>query len=79
MISNFIGIVPQRLAAVRIKDPANNESFARANKLFTSRTYVVLGEVANTDHVILLDLRTGNVVPGLMDLAYFEMIPDGEL
>jgi hypothetical protein len=69
----------QQLRAVRLNPrfPPNIEKLPR--QLKRGKSYVVLGEVSNIDHYILLDLETGRIVPGMWHLNRFEDIPHDDI
>jgi hypothetical protein len=75
----------KRLKCLRlIPDHYENQSEYLSSKSYKDTMnlkdhYVLLGEVANTDHYILLNISTGCIVPGMLHLDRFEEIPEDDL
>lgn len=40
--------------------------------------FLILGEVANINHYIILNYGSGQVMPGMYDIDRFEWVPEGE-
>jgi hypothetical protein len=64
----------QRLRAVRL----DVKSFPNVEKpmkqLKEGAIYIVLGEVSNSDHYILLELESGHILPGMWHMDRFEEV-----
>lgn len=71
-----------RLRAVRLiqNHPENTAEYLYFSPdLRMGDHYVVLGEVAGTGHYMILNIRTGVVMPCMHHLDRFEEVPEDEL
>jgi hypothetical protein len=64
----------QRLRAVRVNPRSLPNIEKPMRQLKRGKSYVVLGEVSNTDHYILLELESGRILSGMWHLDRFEEI-----
>lgn len=46
--------------------------------IIMGRDYVVIGEVGETDHYILMDITTGHILPGMWHDEDFDIIDSDE-
>jgi hypothetical protein len=77
-----LGAGVPRLKAVRLLagEPENAAAFlAEVPGLNSADRYAVLGEVGASGHYVILNLSSGQILPGVFHLDRFEEIPDDDL
>lgn len=61
------------------KASPENQNLDWLDGLAFDRNYAILGEVGSIDHYIILDISTGNIMPGMWHKERFELVPEEEL
>lgn len=73
-VGAFIGV--KSLPLVRLKD--RGAPCRPPLAPFGPGAYAVVGELGKTRKYVLLEVRTGKVIPGGWGSNYFERVPEGE-
>jgi hypothetical protein len=70
-----------KLKAVRLipNHPENAGYYLSTQGLSLTSHYAVLGEWADTGHYLILDVKTGTILPGIFHLDRFEEIQEDDL
>jgi hypothetical protein len=71
----------RKFRAVKLKHDyyENADEYLKSAGLVMNNPYAILGEYGNSDHYIILDVRTGTILRGYFHLDRFEDIPEEDL
>lgn len=74
-------MIPSKpLVRLKVGHPENEDRYVDAiDGLYFSDRYLVLAEVEDIEHYVVMNLRTGQVLRGMFHLGRFERVPAGEI
>ena len=68
-----------RVVRLKVQSPENEPQYLTDTGLKFNELYVVLGEISKINHYLILNYRTGHILPGMFHLSRFEEVPDDDL
>lgn len=77
----LLGMGVPRLAVVRLnmQEPLNTDPATQMPGYRPSHNYAVIGEILDIGHYVLLNLATGKIMAGYVEMTRFELVPASDV